>query len=315
MGKNSFTPPPYGTLTSLSMYYEKYQTLDAIRTSDHDQVYEDIKSTITGMVDQIIKIGRIADQFSNNIDCTALARTQDYCFIKTFCSGLPDSPTHIDIGPGLGSHAVYSTGHLNSRYYGVEIFPFFYNVQRQFFNYLHFMGTQYTDIITAETLGASENEISQLVEGASANSITHIPTWYFDVIPDNSSDLITATFVLNETTPSAIVWLLFNCIRSLKVDGYFYIRDSHKNKPNRHSVKYDDILAEFGFELAGELPVTNRVDMFGLPRVYRKKKSVSIQFEELFDNLFGRLAVTVHGGEYMQNVENDTQNNKQPILS
>ena len=303
MGQNSFTPPPYGTLTSLSMYYEKYPTLAAILTEDHDTVFDDLRMMLSNLVGQIVGVDRIANQFDENIECTALTRTQDYCFIKTFCADLPSSPTHIDIGPGLGSHAMYSTKHLNSRYYGIEVFPFFYEVQRQFFNYLNFMGTNYSDIITAETLGATDDEITQLVNSTAPNSITHIPTWQFETLSDNFTDIITATFVLNETSPSAITWLLYNCMRTLKEGGYFYIRDSYKNKPNRHSIKYDEVLVELGFELAGELKVTNRVDMFGIPRVYQKTKSATIGFEELFDRFFGRLAVTVHQGEYMQNVD------------
>ena len=56
-------------------------------------------------------------------------------------------------------------------------------------------------------------------------AIYHVPTWKFPLIDDNSIDLVTATWVLNEITFSGIMWLMSNCIRTLKIGGSLYIRD------------------------------------------------------------------------------------------
>ena len=113
---------------------------------------------------------------------------------------------------------------------------------------------------------------------------------------------MTATFVLNEVTPAAIVWLLHTSMRTLKLGGHIYIRDSERLKPNRHSLNYEKVLREFGFVQTGRLDVNNRVDMFGIPRIYQKQKNYSLTFEELFDHYFGKYSVTSHGGEFMQNI-------------
>ena len=51
------------------------------------------------------------------------------------------------------------------------------------------------------------------------------------------------------------------------------------------------------------LDVKNRIDMFAIPRLYRKVKRVDINFENLFSLLVGREGVTSHGGEYVQNLK------------
>lgn len=93
-------------------------------------------------------------------------------------------------------------------------------------------------------------------------------------MPDNFFDLVTATWVLNELNMAGIVYLLSHCVRTLRVDGYFYIRGSGKRKPGRHDINYDALLLEFGFEEVKRLLVRNRVDFYGVPRMYRKTDRV-----------------------------------------
>ena len=48
--------------------------------------------------------------------------------------------------------------------------------------------------------------------------------------------------------------------------------------------------------------VVNRVDFYGVPRVYRKETDKSYTFEELVDSCLGHFAVTTHGGALVQNM-------------
>jgi hypothetical protein len=299
-----FLEGPYGVLQGLAMYYEKYPTLDEVRTVDHEDV-------VTTIHDQLIKLlqstgmGDLIEEYQNNVNLTALTRAQDYSFIKKYASELPAQPAHLDLGPGLGTHAIYSLSCLKGGYTGLETSDFFYDVQRYLFRYLATNGFQYYDPIIDETLGKSQAQIKNRIQTAgNEGSLTHLPSWYFQDLPDNSQDLVTATFMLNETAPAGISWLLAHSNRSLKKGGYFYIRDSERLKPNRHQLNYDRVLQEIGFEEVKYLKVENRVDMFGVPRIYQKTKAVSLTFEEFFDRFFGRYAITVHSGEYMQNIEN-----------
>jgi hypothetical protein len=129
----------------------------------------------------------------------------------------------------------------------------------------------------------------------------HIPSWKFPVIDDNYFDLVTATWVLNEVNHAGIIWLLGGSIRTLKVGGYFYIRDSGKLKPGRHDIDYDALVLNQGFEEVKRLPVQNRVDLFGIPRMYRKtKQTLVLGFDELYDQVMGRFRVSAQTGNYNQ---------------
>ena len=63
----------------------------------------------------------------------------------------------------------------------------------------------------------------------------------------------------------------------------FCIRDSHRVKPNRHQLRYDEVLAELGYERVAHLDVKNRVDMFGIPRIYQKTKHEALSFDDMFE--------------------------------
>jgi hypothetical protein len=124
----------------------------------------------------------------------------------------------------------------------------------------------------------------------------------FPLVASSSVDLITATWVLNEINFAGIVWLMCHAARTLRRGGYVYIRDSGKLKPSRHSINYDQLLQDIGFARRATLDVQNRVDYFGIPRVYEKTTDAVASFDELVERYIGRFAVVVHGGEYVQNV-------------
>jgi hypothetical protein len=293
---------PYDVLQAVAMYYEEYPTLDSVKTDDHDMVWQDIANVLRSLVDRVASYPGVIEKYTHNINLTALTRVQDYCFIRKHALDMPSAPQHLDIGPGLGSHAIYSLRQLNSHYTGLEATSFFYGVQRQVFRFLSSDQIKYFDPIIAESLEVNKNEIIDALRNNDKYRIKHLPSWFAESLEDETKDLVTATFVLNEVTPAGISWLLTHATRALKVGGIMHIRDSYKNKPNRHALKYDDVLLEMGFELIHHEEVENRVDMYGIPRIYRKTKHAPTTFEEFFNRYFGRNAVTIHGGDLMQNL-------------
>ena len=297
-----FLDGPYAVLQALSIYYEHYPTVDAARTDDHEAVSADLKSQILDFLHHMGMDG-LVDDYRNYIDVTALTRAQDYSFIKRYATDLAAHPAHLDIGPGMGSHAIYSLLHLDSGYTGLEASDFYYNVQRHTYRYLATKSVTYYDPIIDETLGVGPDIIDMKLRNAGARGrLTHLPSWYAASLASNSHDLITATFMLNEVSPSGIAWLLSHANRVLKVGGYIYIRDSERLKPNRHKLNYDSVLREMGYVQIQRLDVKNRVDMFGIPRLYQKMESREISFDEMFEKHFGHFAMTALLGEYMQNI-------------
>lgn len=296
-------PDSLSILPFISMFYEQYPTPDTILTSDYEQVKNACEEQLRQFGKHFFPIVPANYDLANNIASTTLARTQDYCFIKTYCDALGDSPKQLDIGPGLGSHALYNPSlGTNSEFYALEASPRSYAVQRHFFRYLSPYPGGYLDLIECENFDLSEERIVDELT-SSSYKIKHCPSWYFPLISNESLDLITATWVLNEVNFSGILWLIAHGTRVLRQDGYFYIRDSGKLKPNRHSISYDELLVKLGFVEVARLNIRNRVDYYGTPRVYQKKAETNYSFEELVDLTLGKFAVTVHGADYAQNIE------------
>jgi hypothetical protein len=244
--------------------------------------------------------------FSTSIDLaryirsTASVKAQDYGAIRTWANDLPAHPVHVDIGPGLGANAIYSLYGLSGSYGSFEAHPVSYEVQRRFFRALVGGKSLYLDPIDCENCGLSQEALGKELSEVDKYSIRHLPSWHAPLIPQSSVDLVTATWVLNEVTPAGIIWLLHHARRILRVGGYLYVRDSRLRKPLRHDLNYDEYLLRMGFESAGSLDVRNRVDMHGIPRIFRKTRAAVSSFEEMYDDAFGRFAVTSHGGAFNQ---------------
>jgi SAM-dependent methyltransferase len=298
-----FMDGPGAVLQALSIYYEEYPTLDDVRTDDHEKVFENLSERLREFMRRM-GMGGLVEEYANYIHVTALTRAQDYSFIKRYAADLAGEPAHLDIGPGFGSHAFYSLFHLGGGYTGVEASDFYYNVQRHTYRYLGAHFTGYHDPVIEDALGASPDAVAANIAKASGTGkVSHVPSWYFGALPDRSRDLITATFMLNEVSPSGIAWLLSHANRVLREGGYFYIRDSHRVKPNRHQLRYDEVLGELGYERVHHLDVQNRVDMFGIPRIYQKTRHDALSFDDMFERYFGHFAMAALLGEYMQNVK------------
>jgi hypothetical protein len=60
--------------------------------------------------------------------------------------------------------------------------------------------------------------------------------------------------------------------RTLKKNGYLYIRDSNKRKPGRNIVNYDEIFEKIlGYKVIKKFQLQNRKDIYAMPRLYQKK--------------------------------------------
>lgn len=289
----------------VSMFYEQYPTPDEILTSDYEQIKEHCEKQLRLFCKHFFPMLPWSGyNLETNIICNALVRTQDYCFIKTYCNDLEGKIKHLDIGSGLGNHALYSLkAWENSEFYALEASPKSYAVQRHFLRFISPSPGSYLDLIECENFELDVQSMSVELNEKNNYRIKHCPSWFFPLIQEESINLVTATWVLNEISFSGILWLISNASRVLRQGGYFYIRDSGKLKPNRHSINYDDLLKKIGFKEIGRLNVTNRIDYFGIPRAYQKSTDSIYSFEELVESCLGKFAVTAHGGDYVQNLE------------
>lgn len=307
-------PELYGTIDSLSivlylsMFYEEYPTPDEILTGDYEQIKDYYQEKLRSFCHHFLPFSAlsptpIASELETYIVCHALGRTQDYSFIKTYCKDLTSSIKHLDIGSGLGSHALYSLKGFNSEFYALEASPKSYAVQRHFLRFIAPSPGSYLDLVECENFEVTHEAMSKELNQSNNYKIKHCPSWFFPLVEQQSIDLITATWVLNEISFSGILWLMSHSSRVLRSGGYLYIRDSSKLKPGRHAINYDEMLNKIGFVEIARLNVRNRIDYYGVPRVYQKKTDSAYSFEELSESFLGKFAVTAHGGEYVQNLE------------
>ncbi len=284
------------------MFYEEYPTPEQIKTIDYEEMKLFIEQQVRVLFKHFVPFAKESElDFENYIKCTALIRLQDYCFIRTFCKNLDNSLNHLDIGPGLGSHSFYSLKGFNGQYYGLEASPITYSVQRQVFRCLTQGRSEYLDVIDCENLNLNVERIRAEINKKEGYKLKHIPSWHFQLVDNNSIDLVTASWVLNEVNVAGILWLIAHSTRVLKEGGYFYIRDSSKLKPLRHSINYDELLQKLGFKEVGRLDVVNRVDLYGVPRVYQKNTTKHYSFDDLVEMCLGKFLLPALGGGYQQN--------------
>ena len=292
-----------GLLQYLSLIYEKYPLPDEIRVGNYEEMCKYIENIIRRLYYNLVPFEHSVElEPETYIESTAVVRAQDYSAIRSLCPNIGRNINHLDIGSGLGSHAVYSLKGFNSCFYSIEAVPHTYEVQRNFFRFLSEGNPVYLDLVECENFNLNNAQMVELVNNSSKYRIKHVPSWYLGLINEKTIDLITATWVLNEITFSGILWLISHSSRVLKKGGYLYIRDSSKLKPLRHLINYDELLIDLGFKEAGRVNVRNRIDFYGIPRAYCKETKSSYSFFELVDKCIGKFGITVHGGNYVQNL-------------
>lgn len=286
-----------------SMFYVKKNTSPQILIDKHNHVKEICYQELFNIFKHFFPFLTLDAVWENNIESQALIRTQDYCFIKKYCVDLKNGIQHVDIGPGLGSSAIYSLNLFESNFYAVEAHPMSYSVQRDVFRFLSPEYGAYLDLVECENFNFGNDNASEILKKNSHFKIKHIPSWKFDLIGDNSMDLMTATFILNELNYAGILWILSNASRTLKRKGYLYIRDSTILKPGMHSIEYDDVLIKIGFKKVAQLEYKNRFDHFGIPRVYQKSDDKHYSFDEMVDLCLGKFTSVAGGGNRAYNLD------------
>ena len=294
-----------------SGYYEKYNTLKEFLYKDYKKDFNKIKYEFNKIFNFYLPFLKKDKCHQNNIECHSLARAQDLCVIKKFCKNLNtkkikrEGIKHLDFGSGLGGASTYSLKVLKSDFISIEAHKWSYNIQRMFYRKIINDNEKYLDLVSAESFGLSDKEINLLIN-SSDYKIKQIPSWYFDEIKKESQDLITATTCLNEINNAGIIYFIVEANRTLKKDGYLYIRDSNKRKPGRNIVNYDEIFEKvLGYKVIKRFDLKNRKDIFAIPRLYQKMKSKNYEYTELFNKIIGFEAVTSHGSIYDQNINAD----------
>ncbi len=103
-----------------------------------------------------------------------------------------------------------------------------------------------------------------------APGIYHIPSWRFDLVPDNFFDLIIGVFVLDEIGRNTALYSLDQFTRCLKPGGKIYARDHNCGTAGGNGLNMDLEIENRGFVLEFRPHIMDRAEIWGLPRIYRK---------------------------------------------
>lgn len=166
----------------------------------------------------------------------------------------------LDFGAGYGRQAnLWSGNNKDAVYIGMDGIPASYCLQHLYYKNLGVTLSDYIDSPTSFKLDFSKP------------GINHIPTWRFDLIPDNSIDLIMCVQVLPELGTKLLKFALNEFKRVLKPGGMLYIRDHAYTWKPAHKVNVDEFLEELKFNLEFKAYIINDKDIHGIPRLWRKE--------------------------------------------
>ncbi len=196
----------------------------------------------------------------------------------------------LDFGAGYGRQANLWTDKLKEyTFIGMDAVPKPYCMQNEYYKAT---GKEFFDYIEQENFNLDFNK----------NCIYHIPTWRYDLIPDNSLDLILCVQVLPELNSKLVKKMIEEFNRMLKPGAMLYIRDHGMFWRPAGGINADEFAQQNGFILEFHPHLISEVEIHGVPRIYRKihpdvikshapdfKRKVRQQLENIDAVMGGRL--------------------------
>lgn len=177
---------------------------------------------------------------------------QDYWFNNLVLHKESDTLNILDFGAGYGRQInLYSQLH-DFIYVGMDAIPRSYCLQHLYFKHTKLALFEYIE----QSFKIKEK------------GIYHIPTWEYNVLPDNFFDKILCVQVLQELDEGLVRKIIPEFHRVLKSTGTLYIRDSEWWKPV-HDINMTKLLEDSGFILEYRPHVVDK-DLHGIPRFWRK---------------------------------------------
>lgn len=108
-----------------------------------------------------------------------------------------------------------------------------------------------------------------------AGALNHLPSWRLDAVPAGSLDLVIAVQVLRELSKPMLAFAVAAFARMLRPGGRLYIRD-HIGFHNVNAADLDALLAASGFVIEWRPHLVDRVDIHGVPRLWRRSDAETL---------------------------------------
>jgi len=146
------------------------------------------------------------------------------------------------------------------QYIAVDGIPGTYLTQRAYFTGL--------GLSLADYLDHSEEGLAERLADRAAQVI-HLPTWRLDLVPSGSVDLVCCVQVMKELPRQLAQFVIPEFARVLKPGGALYVRD-HPQFHHPNQLPIDTLLSAAGFVLEFSPHLYDRVDIHGIPRIWRR---------------------------------------------
>ena len=201
----------------------------------------------------------------------------------------------LDFGAGYGRQANLWSSRTDSIYAAMDAIPNSYCTQNL---YLKNLGKPFYDYIENPTDFSFNND---------KKGIYHLPTWRYDLIPDNSFDLVICIQVLPELGSKLVKTMLTQFNRILKPGGMLYLRDNAYSWKPAGKINVENFLLENNFVLEFKAHVVDMVDIVGIPRLWRKidtevKNSQSFGFNQKVNQLI--IDIDAYSGGRLRKIKN-----------
>lgn len=164
----------------------------------------------------------------------------------------------LDFGAGYGRQANLWTLDSEIQYVAMEGIAKSYTLQNLYLNALSNHVSDYID--NPESFNLKDN----------LHQIYHLPTWRYDLLPNNYFDLVLCVQVLPELEPRLVKKMIKEFQRTLKVGGMLYVFDHGKKWKPGGNINIDSIIKQNGFTLEFQPHLADKRDIHGEIRIYRK---------------------------------------------
>jgi ubiquinone/menaquinone biosynthesis C-methylase UbiE len=207
--------------------------------------------------------------------CIARNNAQDYILANFYpMQGVKKGKKILDFGAGYGRQANLWTQEEDEDlvFVAVDAIPKSYCLQHLYYSNSNRELHDY--VVEKENFKLDEK----------SKGIYHLPTWRFDLIPDNYFDKIIVVQVLQELNEPLVKYVLNQFKRILKDTGVLYIRDHMNAWRPTHNLDVDSYLSNNGFILEFKPHIVDKKDLHGIPRMWRKLNPEVIEQEKISVN-------------------------------
>jgi SAM-dependent methyltransferase len=207
---------------------------------------------------------KLIDKLSLDIDLkdhevNSVYNAQDYLFQNLYpVPARMEIHRILDFGAGYGRQAnLWTQLRDDIVYVGMDAVELPYCLQYLYYNYLDLPLHEYVE---------EKNKFK--IENKPG--IYHLPTWRYDLLPDDFFDMIICIQVLHELDETLLKEMIKVFYKILRTGGMLYIRDHDLAYTPGNRLDLSKYLPKNGFTLEFKPHIIDREELHGIPQIWRK---------------------------------------------